>query len=126
VTIQHLAHRSDWDAAPVSGEYRTSTRGRSLDDVGFIHASYPHQLAEVAEFVHAGDDAELVVLVVDEGRARADGVDVIDEDGGNGELYPHIYGAIRPDWVIDIRPAWFDSEGAFHSSALPRPPFTRA
>lgn len=37
--ILHLAHRADWDEALVSGQYRTSTRGASLDDVGFIHAS---------------------------------------------------------------------------------------
>ncbi|KQR52713.1 hypothetical protein ASF88_14570 [Leifsonia sp. Leaf336] len=73
----------------------------------------------------AGANATIrdVTVVVDEGRARADGVD---EDGGNGELYPHLYGAIRPDWVIDVRPAGFDSEGTFHSSALSPPPFTRA
>lgn len=113
MTILHLAHRSDWDAALVSGEYRTSTRGRSLDEVGFIHASYPHQLAGVAEFVHADDDAELCVLVIDEDAARRDGVMIIDEDGGDGEEYPHIYGAIRPEWVTEVRPAGFDAEGRF-------------
>ena len=114
MTILHLAHRDDWDAALVSGEYRTSTRGRSLEEVGFIHASYPHQLTAVAEFVHAGDDAELCVLVIDEEAVRRDGVTILDEDGGDGQQYPHIYGAIRPVWVSEVRAAGFDAEGRFH------------
>ena len=117
VTILHLAHRADWEAAVATGEYRTSTRGATIDQVGFIHASYPAQLARVAAAVHAGDDQELCVLVLDEGRIRADGARVVDEDGGDGELYPHIYGAIRPGWVTEVRPAGFDERGEFRFPA---------
>jgi uncharacterized protein (DUF952 family) len=84
MTILHLAHRDDWERALATGEYRTSTRGATLDDVGFIHASYPDQLPRVA-----------------------------DEDGGDGEPCPHIYGPIRPRWVVEVRPAGFDERGAF-------------
>ena len=109
VTILHLAHRSDWESALASGEYRTSTRGASLDEVGFIHASYSHQLARVAEAIHADDTAELCVLVIEEDLVRADGIVVVDEDGGDGELFPHIYGAVRPAWVTDVRASGFDA-----------------
>jgi uncharacterized protein (DUF952 family) len=114
VTILHLADRSEWEAAVTSGEYRTSTRGAGLDDLGYIHASYPHQLARVAESAYADHDGELCVLVIDEGLVDADGVTVIDEDGRDGELFPHIYGPIRPSWVVDVRRAWFDDDGRFH------------
>ena len=125
-TIWHLAHQSDWRAAIVSGSYRVSTRGASLDDVGFIHGSRPHQLAAVAEFVYAADDEDLCVLVMDEQTIRASGVEVREEDGGDGELYPHIHGPIDPAWVLDVRAAWFDSAGRFmvgepDVDAAPRP-----
>ena len=113
MTILHLAHRDDWETAVATGEYRTSTRGATLDEVGFIHASYPDQLPRVAAFVHAGDDQELCVLVLDDELIRADGVRVVDEDGGDGELYPHIYGPLRPRWVVEVRPAGFDAGWVF-------------
>ena len=124
-TIWHLAHRSDWIAAVAIGSYRVSTRGASLDDVGFIHDSRPHQLAAVAEcvFADAGTDEALCILVMEENTIRTSGVEVCDEDGGDGELYPHVYGPIDPDWVIEVRAAAFDPAGRFvagdpHDQAL--------
>ncbi|MCL3862581.1 DUF952 domain-containing protein [Actinotalea sp. K2] len=113
MAIFHLARRDEWDAAVAHGTYEISTRGASLHDVGFIHASYVHQLAAVAELVYAGDDTELCVLVLDPGALRAHGTRVVDEDGGEGELYPHVYGPIDPSCVTEVRPAWFDAEGRF-------------
>ncbi|GAA3797268.1 DUF952 domain-containing protein [Cellulomonas soli] len=112
--IFHLTHRDDWNAALVHGTYAISTRGASLQDVGFVHASYAHQLGPMAEFVYARDDAELCVLVLDPSAIRAAGTHVVDGDGGDGELYPHIYGPITPEFVTEVRPAWFDAEGRFH------------
>ena len=113
VTIVHLAHRKDWDAARAIGSYRVSTRGARLDEVGFIHGSYAHQLRAVAEYVFRDDDAELCVLVLDVAAIRATGTAVVDEDGGDGELYPHIYGAIDPAFVTVVLPAGLDAEGHF-------------
>ncbi|WP_435737227.1 DUF952 domain-containing protein [Cellulosimicrobium sp. PMB13] len=112
--ILHVAHQEDWEAALRSGDaYQVSTRGASLDEVGFIHASYPHQLAAVAEFVHAGDEADLCVLVLDMDVIQAAGTRVVVEDGGRGQLYPHIYGPIEPRFVTAVRPAGFDEAGRF-------------
>ncbi len=113
LVILHLAHRTDWDAALVRGAYETSTRGARLDEVGFIHASYPEQLAAVAEAFYADDDAELCVLVIDDDAVRASGTRVVDEDGGTGELFPHVYGPIDPAFVTEVRPAGLDAEGRF-------------
>lgn len=108
--IWHLALRADWEAARADGAYRASTRGRGLKDVGFIHASTPDQLAAVAEFGYSGEKAELCVLVMDDDAIRAAGTLVRHEDGGNGELYPHIYGEIDPAWVVEVLPAGFESD----------------
>ena len=37
--IYHIATTADWDRAGRDGEYTTSTRGRTLAEEGFIHAS---------------------------------------------------------------------------------------
>lgn len=111
MAIFHLARRADWDAAVASGSYEVSTRGARLADVGFVHASYAHQLGPVAEAVYAGEDAELCVLVLDPDLIRAAGTAVVDEDGGDGELYPHVYGPLVPSFVTDVRPATLDDDG---------------
>ena len=113
MVIFHLAHRDEWNAAAAEGRYEISTRGATLDQVGFIHASYAHQLRAMAESVYAGDEGELCVLVLDPTAIRAAGTRVVDEDGGDGELYPHVYGPIEPTFVTEVRPAGFDAAGRF-------------
>jgi len=43
VRIFHIATATDWAAAQASGSYTTSTRGVSVLDEGFIHASREDQ-----------------------------------------------------------------------------------
>ncbi len=112
MTILHLARLDDCEAAQVSGEYRVSSRDLSLDDAGFIHASTEEQLADVAERVYFDAPDDLVVLELDEDAITADGVEVRYEEGGDGDLYPHIYGPINPEWVVTVRTALFD-DGEF-------------
>jgi uncharacterized protein (DUF952 family) len=107
MTILHIAHASDWAAALDTGEYRVSTRDASLEEVGFIHASRGQQVSVVATFVYPDDPEELVVLTIDE-----TGLDVRDEDGGDGELFPHVYGPIPVASVTTVSPAHFD-DGIF-------------
>ncbi|WP_028050925.1 DUF952 domain-containing protein [Cellulomonas sp. URHD0024] len=111
--ILHITRRADWDAAVDSGTYRWSTKGRTYEDVGFIHASSRAQLPAVAAFVFAGEPDEVCVLLLETGTIIAAGTEVRYEDGGNGELYPHIYGPIDPAWVVDVVPAHLDADGVF-------------
>ena len=110
--ILHLATADDWNAAVASGRYAVSTRGATLEQVGFIHCSTPDQLAEVAGAVWAGSREELVVLELEEAAIREAGVEVRYE-GGDGKLYPHIYGAIDPQWVRAAHAGAFDADGVF-------------
>jgi uncharacterized protein (DUF952 family) len=64
--IYHLALASEWDAAVEAGEYRTSTLGRSLEEEGFIHASFAEQVRGVADAGYAGVREPLVLLTIDE------------------------------------------------------------
>lgn len=109
--ILHVTRRSDWDAAREAGSYRWSTKGRTYEDVGFVHASSRSQLPAVAAFVFAGDSDELCVLVLETATIIDAGTDVRYEDGGNGELYPHVYGPIDPAWVVDVVPAHLGPDG---------------
>jgi len=103
--IWHLALARDWESAVAVGEYRVSTRGATLDEVGFIHCSRPAQAPSVAARFYADVAEPLAILVLDDGDVRTCGVDVRYEDAGGGEFFPHVYGAIVPDWVRDVLPA---------------------
>lgn len=114
MAIYHLASRAHWDNALITGEYRGSTLGASLEQVGYVHASTGAQLHRVAEIVYRDVEVELVVLVLDEGVITSTGTEVRYEDGGDGQLFPHIYGPVRAEWVVRALPAHFDDERRFH------------
>ena len=111
--ILHLARQADWDQAVNAGEYRVSTRGLSLDEVGFIHASTATQLPAIASAIYSGSSERLLVLVMDDEALRSAGIEVRYEDGGDGDSYPHIYGAIPARLVQRSLPAHFDEAGVF-------------
>ncbi|MEO6115050.1 MAG: DUF952 domain-containing protein [Pseudolysinimonas sp.] len=109
--IFHVTTVAEWEAAEAVGSYRMSTKGATLDEVGFIHASSAEQLPRVAAFLYSGTDAGLVVLELDDDGIRRSGIRIPWEDGGAGELFPHIYGAIETASVIAVHPAEFDADG---------------
>jgi len=124
VEILHVAHRSDWERARRDGSYTVSTRGRGLDEVGFIHGSTAEQVSGVAERFYRDDPEALVVLVIGVDLVRADGTEVRFEDGGDGQEYPHVYGPVRPGHVIRVEPAGF-ADGAFWWGVDPSLPDVR-
>jgi len=74
-----------------SNNYRRSTLGRSLDDVGFSHCSFSEQVQRIAELLYAGQ-RDVVLLVIDRSRLTHE-VRVENLDGGE-HLFPHIYGPL--------------------------------
>lgn len=106
----HLADRGEWLAAVATGEYRRSTRGVTLDEQGFIHCSFRHQLRGVAEVVYADAD-DLVVLVIDSGLVAAPVRYELPAPGA--EAYPHIYGPLPVRAVTSVVPVSRDPAGAF-------------
>ena len=106
----HAALPDEWAAAQTPGRYEMSTRGRTLADEGFIHASYETQVERVANRFYADLD-ELVLVEID--RERLD-VDVIDESPtGNpaDEHFPHLYGPLSLTAVVRAQ-TWRRSDGA--------------
>jgi uncharacterized protein (DUF952 family) len=98
--VFHLALRDEWlDAVRRGDGYRRSTLGRSLDDEGFIHCSFAHQVQGVADFVFRGRD-DVVLLTIDLARVPSE-VRVENLDGG-AHRFPHIYGPLPVDAVINV------------------------
>jgi uncharacterized protein (DUF952 family) len=65
--IYHIALAADWERAQRDGPYAISTRGRSLAEEGFIHASTAEQVVQVADAFYR-DAPDLVLLVIDTER----------------------------------------------------------
>lgn len=108
--IFHVTTERDWAEAQTAGDYRVSTRGKHLDDVGFIHASFDDQYARIGALIFRESPDPLVVLVIDPERVRAP---IVTEDTtGTGEAFPHIYGPLPLDAVVEVRPARIDASGA--------------
>ena len=100
-TIYHLAEPDQWAAAVEAGCYKWSTRGKSLDDgAAFIHASRHDQVATVANFVYDDVPGPLTLLVIDTERL----VSALCDEDVNGTTFPHIYGPLNLDAVLDDRP----------------------
>ena len=90
--IFHLALRDEWrEAVDRGGSYERSTLGKSLTEVGFIHCSFAAQVAATAELFYRGRD-DVVLLTIDESA-----VSFRVEDG-----FPHIYGPVPLDAVVDV------------------------
>jgi uncharacterized protein (DUF952 family) len=112
---------ADWEQALRDGAYTTSTRGVSLAEQGFIHASTERQVAVVANSYYK-DVRGLVLLVIDTGRLTAPLQ--YDDVPGSDERFPHIYGPLNPDAVIATVPLEAGPDGTFAfppSAARPVP-----
>ena len=104
--LYHLALRQEWNDARRDGIYRRSTRGRSLEEVGFIHLSAAHQVDATAQRFYGDLPAGAVVLLmIDPQRLSAAGLKVREEPApGTGELFPHLYGTLPLDAVLLAQP----------------------
>ncbi len=108
--IYHIAAAADWARAQRDGQYTMSTRGRTLADEGFIHASTAAQVALVANTFYQGEP-DLVLLVIDTGRV--DSEIRYEYVPGQALPYPHIYGPLNLSAVIQTRPFQPGPDGQF-------------
>ncbi|OIO91083.1 MAG: hypothetical protein AUK02_00330 [Anaerolineae bacterium CG2_30_58_95] len=94
--ILHITSRTSWLAAQNSGSYAADT----LASEGFIHCSTREQVLRVANALFAGQRG-LVLLVVDLRRLRPE---VRWEPGADrpDELFPHVYGPINLEAVVEV------------------------
>ena len=98
--IFHIATVADWEQAQESGAYVTSTRGRSLEDEGFLHAAHRVQVQGVFQRYYQDVREPLLLLTIDTERL---GVPWREDEVGE-ESFPHIYGPLSPQAVVDVQP----------------------
>ncbi len=99
--VYHVATAADWARARRDGVHTTSTRGRTLEQEGFIHASRADQWRGVHARFYADVGEPLVLLEIDTDRL---GCPVVEEPGepGGTETFPHIQGPVPVTAVLLI------------------------
>jgi uncharacterized protein (DUF952 family) len=110
-TFLHLTTKQAWEDALKLGIYSLSTKGKTLEEVGFIHGSFADQVEEVAGFVFAGSTEDLILLHLEIDKLASNGILVRVEEASNGKSYPHIYGAIPCNLVDGVSTAHINPEG---------------
>ncbi|MDM7951953.1 MAG: DUF952 domain-containing protein [Cyanobium sp. CZS 25K] len=99
--LYHLALADEWRQAQAAGVYERSTRGQSLQQVGFIHASGAEQVEATYGRFYA-DAGEVLLLSIDPGRLTAP---VRWEPAPDtGEMFPHIHGPLPLEAVLAVEP----------------------
>ncbi len=108
--IYHIAAATDWERALHDGQYTMSTRGLTLAEQGFIHASTAAQVALVANAFYQGEP-DLLLLVIDTALV---GPEIRYEHVPGQDLpYPHIYGPLNVSAVVEARPFAPGPDGQF-------------
>jgi uncharacterized protein (DUF952 family) len=97
--IFHIADRDRWRRSVATGDYTASTVGMELADQGFIHLSTAAQVPGVMDRFYQGV-GNLVLLHVDETRLSAELV--FEQLDGAPEPFPHLYGPLNCDAVVDV------------------------
>jgi uncharacterized protein (DUF952 family) len=93
--IYHVTTNTDWKTAQQKGYYEHP----SLKAEGFIHCSQENQVAGVLERYFAGQ-TDLVKLVIDTDKLTSKFV--FDWSPSTADTFPHVYGPINTNAVIDV------------------------
>ncbi len=115
--ILHITPVDQFRAQEKSGVYATE----SLTAEGFIHCTKePEVMLRVANRFYKNVQGEVLILVIDPRKVKAEvkyeppAHPEPDPDSPlNAILFPHIYGALNLDAVIEVRIAKRDGSGAF-------------
>lgn len=90
--ILHITQTVEWEQAKATGIYYNST----LDSEGFIHCSTIPQVEKTANNFFANQTG-LVLLCINSEKVQAE----IKYEAVGEEKFPHIYGALNIDAVVD-------------------------
>ena len=98
--IYHVARADDWAQAQASGEYAPE----SLAQEGFIHASQADQLEQLKRSGLLSANTSWVVLTLDPLLIKSEvKYEPAQHEGASAELFPHIYGPLNTDAVVETR-----------------------
>jgi uncharacterized protein (DUF952 family) len=109
--IYHMCRIAEWQAAETAGAYAGSSQDAAD---GFIHFSTASQIVASAARHRAGQ-SDLVLLAVDPAPL---GAALRWEKSRNGELFPHLYGALAVAAVRRVVPLPLGLDGRHVFPAL--------
>lgn len=92
--IYHIVLPQDWERF----KDRPSYQPESLVTEGFIHCSYPNQLDAVLKRYYRRVE-RVMILKIDTEKLLAK---LAKEASTNGDLYPHIYGRINRNAIVEV------------------------
>lgn len=119
--ILHLVANDTWLAAVGPAALwrgkESAYHADSLSTEGFIHCSKPSQIVDVANSFYRGQQG-LVLLVIDPSRLVAElkwepPAQPEPTHARTGELFPHIYGPLNLDAIVEVIPFEPDPDGSF-------------
>jgi glutathione S-transferase len=114
-TIISIAQEEVWDRALEAGAYTQSTVDKTLEDVGFLHCTFPDQTMDVVpRFADRQDLGRLVLLLINADKVSSH----IKFEGalsGRAGVFPHIYGPLNVDAVYAVIPLAKNETGEFVS-----------
>ena len=93
--IFHITNRQAWEHAGTEGIYRPEM----FPVDGFIHCSTRDQVIQVANLRFRGQRG-LVLLSIDTDRVNAE-IRYENFEGGQ-QMFPHVYGALEVDAVVQV------------------------
>ena len=103
--IFHITAQSAWQVAQAEGTYQAP----SLKTEGFIHFSTESQVVATANRFYRGK-TDLVLLSVEPSRLKPE---LRYEDTASHGTFPHLYGPLNLDAVVDVRLFSPDADGQF-------------
>ena len=107
--IVHIVSRDEWNEAKRVGIYSPS----SVQAEGFVHCSTIAQVTATANRLFHGRK-NLVLLCIDESRLQADvRFEPSMEETTRGDVFPHIYGPIELDAVVQVLDFACEADGSF-------------
>lgn len=113
--IYHSALTEQWEDGKSAGEYRQSTREVTLEQEGFIHCSYLHQLERTLNKYYK-DVERIELLEIDPALVKSE---IIDELApAAGQSFPHIYGPISIAAVVRVITWERSQDGKFSLGAI--------
>lgn len=94
MTIYHIVLPDIWEKFKDQDFYYAT----SLSTEGFIHCSFAEQLEGVLNRYYSGVEKVLILTIKSEMLTS----ELVNEPSTNNEIYPHIYGQINRDAIIEI------------------------
>lgn len=93
--IYHSILKTDWEQVKQGTAYAPS----SLEKDGYIHFSLYDQVIGITYFLYGDQDTEVLLLEVDEKKLKPR---IVFEDNRRHGRFPHAYGPINLDAVVNV------------------------